>query len=188
WTCLVTALNTATPAVGGVALAMLQSPQLPPIETVLSTLLNDLAAIEGQLLLVLDDYHVIETADIHTGLEFLLEHLPPHVRLVIASRADPMLPLSRMRVRGQLTDIRAADLRFTAEETAALLNGVMGLDLTAGRIKELDARTEGWIAALQLAALPMRGRDDIDGFLGAFAGDDSFVVDYLVDEVLQRQP
>lgn len=188
WTYLVTALNTANPAVGGVALAMLQSPQLPPIETVLSTLLNDLAAIEGELLLVLDDYHVIETADIHTGIEFLLEHLPPHVRLVIASRADPMLPLSRMRVRGQLTEIRAADLRFTAEETAAFLNGVMGLDLTAGRIKELDARTEGWIAALQLAALSMRGRDDIDGFLGAFAGDDRFVVDYLVDEVLQRQP
>ena len=122
------------------------------------------------------------------GVAFLLEHLPPQVHLVIASRADPALPLARLRGRGQLVEIRAADLRFTADEAAAYLNGAMGLMLSADDVAALEGRTEGWIAALQLAALSLRGRDDIATFIAGFAGDDRYIVDYLVDEVLDRQP
>ena len=121
-------------------------------------------------------------------MAFLLEHLPPQVHLVIATRADPALPLARLRARGELVEIRAADLRFTPDEAAAYLNEVMGLDLAARDVAALEARTEGWIAALQLAALSMQGRDDIAGFIAGFAGDDRYIVDYLVEEVLQRQP
>ena len=121
-------------------------------------------------------------------MAFLLEHLPPQVHLVIASRADPPLPLARLRGRGELVEIRAADLRFTADEAAAYLNEVMGLALTAEDVAALEGRTEGWIAALQLAALSMQGRDDVAGFIAGFAGDDRYIVDYLVEEVLQRQP
>ena len=123
-----------------------------------------------------------------TGMAFLLEHLPPQVHLVIAGRADPALPLARLRARGELVEVRAADLRFTPEEAAAYLNEVMGLTLTAGDVAALEGRTEGWIAALQLAALSMQGRDDVAGFIAGFAGDDRYIVDYLVEEVLQRQP
>ena len=121
-------------------------------------------------------------------MAFLLEHLPPQLHLVIASRADPPLPLARLRARGELVEIRAADLRFTPDEAAAYLNEVMGLDLTAQDVAALEGRTEGWIAALQLAALSMQGRDDVAGFIAGFAGDDRYIVDYLVEEVLQRQP
>ena len=139
-------------------------------------------------MLVLDDYHVIDARDVHDGMAFLLEHLPPQLHLVIASRADPPLPLARLRARGELVEIRAADLRFTPDEAAAYLNEVMGLDLTARDVAALEGRTEGWIAALQLAALSMQGRDDVAGFIAAFAGDDRYIVDYLVEEVFQRQP
>ena len=121
-------------------------------------------------------------------MAFLLEHLPPPVHLVIAGRADPALPLARLRGRGELVEIRAADLRFTPEEAAAYLNGAMGLALTAQDVAALEGRTEGWIAALQLAALSMQGRDDIAAFIAGFAGDDRYIVDYLAEEVLQRQP
>ena len=121
-------------------------------------------------------------------MAFLLEHLPPQVHLVIASRADPALPLARLRGRGELVEIRAADLRFTPDEAAAYLNEVMGLALTAQDVAALERRTEGWITAIQLAALSMQGRDDIAGFIAGFAGDDRYIVDYLVEEVLQRQP
>ena len=139
-------------------------------------------------MLVLDDYHVIDARDIHEGLAFLLDHLPPQLHLVIASRADPPLPLARLRARGELTELRAADLRFTPDEAAAFLNEVMGLDSAAADVAALEARTEGWIAGLQLAALSMQGRDDVAGFIAGFAGDDRYIVDYLVEEVLQRQP
>src|SRR5215210_5406543 len=119
---------------------------------------------------------------------FLLDHLPPRLHLVIANRADPVLPLARLRARGELVEIRAADLRFTPDEAAAYLNEVMGLHLTAEDVATLEGRTEGWIAALQLAALSMQGRDDVAGFIAGFAGDDRYIVDYLVEEVLQRQP
>jgi LuxR family maltose regulon positive regulatory protein len=187
WSYLVAALKTAAPDVGAAALSLLQSSQ-PPIEAVLSTLLNDLNAVEYDVVLVLDDYHAIEAREIHDGMAFLVEHLPPQIQLVIASRVDPALPLARMRARGELVEIRSAELRFTADEVAAYLNGVMGLALTAHDVAVLEGRTEGWIAALQLAALSMQGRDDVSGFIAGFAGDDRYIVDYLAEEVLQRQP
>ena len=188
WTYLIAALQTAAPGVGARALSLLQGPQPPPIETILATLLNELSAVPNDIVLVLDDYHVVDAHDIQDGMAFLLDHLPPRVHLVIATRADPALPLARLRARGELVEIRAGDLRFTQDEAAAYLNGVMGLDLAARDIAALEGRTEGWIAALQLAALSMQGRDDIPGFIAGFAGDDRYIVDYLVEEVLQRQP
>jgi LuxR family maltose regulon positive regulatory protein len=188
WTYLITALQTAVPGIGAGALAVLHEPQPPPIETVLAPLLNELGAAATDIVLVLDDDHVVEAHDVQDGMAFLLDHLPPRVHLVIATRADPALPLARLRGRGELVEIRAADLRFTAEEAAAYLNDVMDLDLTARDIAALEGRTEGWIAALQLAALSIQGRDDIAGFIAGFAGDDRYIVDYLVEEVLQRQP
>jgi len=187
WTYLVTALKTAAHGVGAGALSLLHSSQ-PSIEAVLATLLNDLHAVSNDVVLVLDDYHVIDARDVHDGMAFLLEHLPPQIHLVIAGRADPALPLARLRARGELVEVRAADLRFTPDEAAAYLNGVMGLVLTASDVAALEGRTEGWIAALQLAALSMQGRDDIAAFIAGFAGDDRYIVDYLVEEVLQRQP
>ena len=139
-------------------------------------------------MLVLDDYHEVDTPEIQGGMVFLLEHLPPRIHLVITTRADPALPLGRLRGRGGLTEIRAADLRFTPTEAAAYLNEVMGLDLGADDVAALEGRTEGWIAALQLAAISMQGRDDVAGFIAGFAGDDRYIVDYLVEEVLRRQP
>jgi ATP/maltotriose-dependent transcriptional regulator MalT len=155
---------------------------------VLTTLLNDLRAVAGEIVLVLDDYHVIDDREVQDGMAFLLDHLPPGVHVVIASRADPALPLARWRARGELAGIRAADLRFTTDEAAAYLNEMMGLQLTARDVAALEERTEGWIAALQLAALSMQGRDDVAGFIASFAGDDRYVVDYLAEEVLARQP
>ncbi len=187
WTYLITALQTAAPEVGASALSLLQEPQPPPIQTVLTTLLNELGAAPNDIVLVLDDYHAIDAPDIQDGMAFLLEHLPQRIHLVIATRADPALPLARLRARGELAEIRAADLRFTPDEAAAYLNEVMGLALTARDVAALEGRTEGWIAALQLAALSMQGRDDVAGFIAGFAGDDRYIVDYLIEEVLQRQ-
>ena len=187
WTYLVAALNTGAPGGGAGALALLQPPQ-PPNEAGLVALLNDLDAISNDVVLVLDDYHVIDARDVQDGMAFLLEHLPPQIHLVIASRTDPPLPLARLRGRGELAEIRAADLRFTPGEAAAYLNEVMGLALTAADVAALEGRTEGWIAALQLAALSMQGREDIAAFIDGFAGDDRYIVDFLAEEVLQRQP
>src|SRR5664279_2690495 len=187
WTYLITALRTAAPGVGAGALSLLQSPQ-PPIEVVLASLVNDLHATPNDVVLVLDDYHVIDSRDVQDGMAFLLDHLPPQIHLVIAGRADPTLPLARLRGRGELVEIRAADLRFTPDEAAAYLNEVMGLVLTAREVAALEGRTEGWIAALQLAALSMQGRDDVTAFIAGFTGDDRYIVDYLADEVLHRQP
>jgi LuxR family maltose regulon positive regulatory protein len=187
WTYLVSAVRTAVPEVGAAALALLQSPP-SSTEAVMATLLNELQTVQDDLVLVLDDYHVIEARDVHDGVTFLLDHLPPQIHLVIATRADPPWPLARLRARGELVEVRAADLRFAPDEAAAYLRDVMGLTLTAGEIAALEGRTEGWIAALQLAALSMQGRDDVTAFIAGFAGDDRFVVDYLVEEVLQRQP
>jgi LuxR family maltose regulon positive regulatory protein len=176
------------PGVGSSALALLEGPQQPPIEAVLATLLNDLGAVDSDIVLVLDDYHVIDSHEVDVGMAFLLEHLPPRVHLVITTRADPALPLARLRGRGELVEIRAADLRFTPAEAAAYLNETMGLDLAAPEVAALAGRTEGWIAALQLAALSIQGRDDVAGFIAGFSGDDRYIVDYLVEEVLHRQP
>ena len=188
WTYLITALQMVVPGIGASALSLLHEPKPPPIETVLAPLLNELGAESSDIVLVLDDEHLVDARDIHAGMAFLLEHLPPRIHLMIATRADPALPLARLRGRGELVEIRAADLRFTPDEAAAYLNEVMGLDLVARDIAALEGRTEGWIAALQLAALSMQGRGDIAGFIAGFAGDDRYIVDYLVEEVLQRQP
>ena len=158
------------------------------MEAVLTTLINDLGAIDGDVVLVLDDYHLIESARVHEAMTFLLDHLPPQLHVVIATRADPPLSLARLRARGELVEVRAAELRFTNDETAAYLNQSMGLELTDRDVAALEGRTEGWIAALQLAALSMQGRDDATEFIAGFAGDDRYVVDYLVEEVVQRQP
>ena len=186
WTYVITALQTAVPGVGASVLPLLQAAQ-PPIESVLASVLNELSAVPNDVDLVLDDYHLVDGPDVRAGMVFLLEHLPPHVHLVISTRADPLLPLARLRARGELVEVRAADLRFTPDEVAAYLNDVIGLGLAAKDIAALEGRTEGWIAALQLAALSMQGRDDIAGFIAGFAGDDRYIVDYLVEEVLQRQ-
>jgi LuxR family transcriptional regulator, maltose regulon positive regulatory protein len=179
WTYLITALQTVAPGVGADMLTLLQEPQPPPIEAVLSRLLNDLGAIARDIVLVLDDYHVIEEREVQDGMAFLLDHLPPQLHLVIASRADPVLPLARLRVRGELVETRAAELRFTPEEAAAYLNQTMGLVLSAQDVAALEARTEGWVAALQLAALSIQGRDDVAAFIAGFAGDDRYILDYL---------
>jgi LuxR family transcriptional regulator, maltose regulon positive regulatory protein len=187
WTYLITALQAVVPGVGTSALLLLQSGQ-PAIQTVLTTVLNELSTAPNDIYLVLDDYHLVDGPDIQAGMTFLLEHLPPQVHLVVSTREDPALPLARLRARGELVEVRAADLRFTLDEVAAYLNDVTGLDLAASDIAALEGRTEGWIAALQLAALSMQGRDDLAGFIAGFAGDDRYIVDYLVDEVLGRQP
>jgi len=187
WAYVIAALQTVQVQVGSRTLALLNAPQPPPVEHLVGSLLNEIDAIPRRFVLVLDDYHLIDASPVHQGIAFLLDHLPPRMHLVIAGRADPPLPLSRLRGRGELAELRAADLRFTADESAAFLNEVMGLRLLAPAIAALEARTEGWIAGLQLAALSMRGRDDVAGFIRAFTGNDRYIVDYLVEEVLQRQ-
>ncbi len=187
WAYVVTAIGAATDGVGGGALPLLASSS-PSTEAALAALLNDLDELPKDLVLVLDDYHLIEAPEVHDGMRYLLEHQPPQLHVVLATRVDPPLPLARMRARGQLVEVRAADLRFTVEESAAYLNGPMRLGLSDGDVVALDARAEGWIAALQLAALSMQGRDDVSAFIAGFAGDDRYVVDYLAEEVLARQP
>ena len=187
WSYVIAALRTVAQGVGSTSMPLLRAPQPPPTRSVLATLLNELSATSTPAVLVLDDYHLIDSPEIHDGVTFLLEHLPPHVHFVIATRADPGFPLAGLRARGGLAEIRAGDLRFTAEEAVTYLNEVMGLNLTAADVAALEARTEGWIAALQLAALSMQGRGDAAEFIATFAGDDRYIVDYLVEEVLQRQ-
>jgi LuxR family maltose regulon positive regulatory protein len=187
WAYVLAALRTAAPEVGASAQGLLDSPGATPANAVLTSLVNDLAVSAEDVVLVLDDYHVIQTPDIHEAMSFLIDHSPPQLRLVIATRSDPPLPLARLRARGQLVEVRAADLRFTDEETAAYFDG-MGLRLSADEVVALEGRTEGWIAALQLAALSLQGREDTAGFIDGFAGDDRHVVDYLVEEVVHRQP
>jgi LuxR family maltose regulon positive regulatory protein len=187
WTYLISALGNLQPELGGRSLSLLQSPQPPPIESVLMTLLNEVTAVEAKVVLILDDYHAIETETLHHGIGFLLSHLPPQMHLIIASRADPPLALARLRSHGDLTELRVSDLRFTPEEAAAFLHQVMGLEISAADVTALEKRTEGWIAGLQLAALSMQGRTDLPGFIAAFSGDDRYIVDYLLEEVLQRQ-
>ncbi|MCI0835120.1 MAG: helix-turn-helix transcriptional regulator [Chloroflexi bacterium] len=188
WAYFIAALQKVQSGVGEGARALLHAPQSPPIESVLTTLINEINAIEGDFKLVLDDYHLIDAQLVHDGVAFLMDHLPPRMHMVIASRADPPLPLSHLRGRGELTELRASDLSFTPDEASAFLNEVMGLDLSAADMATLETRTEGWIAGLQLAALSMQGREDVPGFIRTFAGDDRHIVDYLVEEVLKRQP
>ena len=161
---------------------------VPPTESILTALLNEIAAIPQPFIIVLDDYHLIDAKPVEDALAFLLEHLPPRMHLVIATREDPRLPLARLRARGQMAELRAADLRFTPAETTEFLNRMMGLGLAADDIAALETRTEGWIAGLQLAAISMRGHEDASGFIRSFSGSHGFVLDYLVEEVLDQQP
>lgn len=187
-TYLIGALRTIAPTLGAGVLGVLQGLQPPPVEAILTALLNDLAALPGEVVLVLDDYHTIEAQPVDRALAFLVEHLPPRLHLIIATREDPSLPLARLRARGQLTELRAADLRFTPAEAAAFLTGAMGLDLAAADVAALEARTEGWIAGLQLAALSLQGHHSPASFIASFTGTHHFVLDYLAEEVLQQQP
>ncbi len=187
-TYLVAALQTIAADIGAGASAALQSSQPPTIGSILTPLLNEVAAIPHSFILVLDDYHLIDSQSVDQALVFLLEHLPPRMRLVIATREDPSLPLARLRARGQLTELRAADLQFTPAEAAEFLNRVMGLSLSDGDVAALETRTEGWIAGLQLAAVSMQGHQDTAGFIKSFTASHRFVLDYLVEEVLQQQP
>ena len=187
WAYVVAAVARVLPGVGDAARDLLADGQARA-DRAIAALVNDLATVSGDLVIVLDDVHVIESPEIGDGLAFLLDHLPPQVHLVILTRSDPPLPLARMRARGELVEVRAADLRFTTDEAAAYLNDQMGFALAGAEVDTLEARTEGWIAALQLAAISMRGREDVASFIASFAGDDRYVVDYLADEVLERQP
>ncbi len=186
-TYLISALQMVAPEMGAGVLSVLQAPKPPPVEAILITLLNEIAAIRDSFILVLDDYHLIDSEPIDRALTFLLEHLPPQMHLVIVTREDPPLPLARLRARGQLTELRTADLRFTLEEATKFLNQVMGLTLSPQDIAALEARTEGWIAGLQLAALSMQGHPDTSRFIQSFTGSHHFILDYLMEEVLQQQ-
>ena len=190
-TYVVAALQTISPAIGQQLAGLLQSPQPPPPSAVLTSLLNDLTAVPHPFLLILDDYHLIESPPINQALAFLLQHVPPHMHLIIATREDPQLPLARLRGRGQLLELRAQALRFTPDEAAEFLTHSMGLRLTAAEIAALETRTEGWIAGLQLAALSLQGQQGQQAtadFIHSFTGSHHFVLDYLLEEVLHQQP
>jgi LuxR family transcriptional regulator, maltose regulon positive regulatory protein len=187
-TCLIGALETLEPGRCEAALALLQSPQPPSGQSILTVLLNELGQSDEPFVLVLDDYHFVTAQPVHEALTFILEHQPPQMHLVLLTRTDPPLPLARLRVRNQLVDIRADHLRFTPDEIAVFLNQVMGLKLSADDIAAMEARTEGWIAGLQLAALSMQGCPDIHSFVSAFTGSHYYIMDYLAEEVLKLQP
>jgi LuxR family maltose regulon positive regulatory protein len=184
----IAALQTITPTIGEGVLGPLQSPQTPSMESILSTLINEISTVSDIFIFVFDDYHSIDSEPVDKALAFLIEHLPEQMHLVITTREDPHLPLARLRARSQLTEVRAVDLRFTPAETSEFLNRVMGLTLSAEDIAALETRTEGWIAGLQLAALSMQVNEDVSGFIREFTGDHRYIVDYLVEEVLQNQP
>jgi LuxR family maltose regulon positive regulatory protein len=184
---LVAALRTIAANIGEGVLGALQSAQRPTPESVLTALINEVTAVPDNFVLILDDYHVIDAKPIDNALAFLLEHLPPNMHLVIATREDPDLPLARLRAGGRLNELRAADLRFTPSEAAEFLNQVMGLTLSSEEVAALEIRTEGWIAGLQLAAISMQGHKDTTSFIKSFTGSHHFVMDYLVEEVLLQQ-
>ena len=194
WSYAITALQTLEPTIGQAALEVLQAAQAQPpsLELLLISLVNDVTSYiedNGHYILVLDDYHSLTTGSIHDSLDFLLSHLPPNLRIIISSREDPPLSISLLRGRGQLNEIRAADLRFTPEETAEFLNEVMGLQLSDNDILALEDRTEGWITGLQMAAFSLQGQTDSEAhdFVSSFTGDDRYIADYLLDQVLHRQ-
>ncbi len=191
---LLAAVHASNPEVGAEAGALLENDRGTPTEAVLVSLVNDLDTLAGPTVLALDDYHVIDDSTVHEAVTFLLDNLPPQTTLAMTTRADPPLPLARLRARGELVEIRAADLRFTSEEATQFLNDVMGLHLQPTHVTALETRTEGWAAGLQLAALSARSRaassnpTDIDSFVQDFSGTHRFVLDYLLEEVLDAQP
>jgi len=188
WAYVIRALQRVHPSLGQQAFARLHDPGTPALEPLLTTLLNDLSTADLACTLILDDYHVIDSGVVHESVTFLVDHMPPGMRLVLASRSDPPLPVARLRARGELTEIRIGDMRFTPDEASSFLNQVMALELSPADISRLAQRTEGWIAGLKLAALSMKGRENASAFVAAFSGNDRYVADYLVDEVLQAEP
>jgi LuxR family maltose regulon positive regulatory protein len=188
WSYFIASLQGLRQDLGENALVLLQSPQPPPLPSLLTTLINEVSAFPDAFALVLDDYHVIESQPIHEALAFLIDHLPDNMHLVMTTRIDPPLPLARLRVRADLTELRANDLRFVPEEAAAFLSQVMGLNLSSEDVSALGQRTEGWIAGLQIAALSMQGQGDVSGFIRAFSGNHRHILGYLANEVINRQP
>lgn len=188
WTYLITALQTVNPNLGSSALSMLQTSKPTHTESILTGLINEITTLAPEFVLVLDDYHVIEDHNIHESLLFLIDYLPPHAHLVISSRTDPPLYVSRIRGRGQLTELCADDLRFTLDETGIFLKEVMSLKPSDEQVATLAARTEGWIASLQMAAVSMQGQKDFSDFIADFSGTHHCILDYLTQEVLHRQP
>lgn len=188
WDYFIAAIQTVFPEIGGYTLTLLHEPQPLPIETILSTLINDLSALPDLVTVVLDDYHVIDSPSIHDGLAFLVDHMPSQLRLLMTTRTDPPLPLARMRVRGQLLELRSTDLRFSPQQMRVFFTDIMGLNLTVEQIAALDSRVEGWVAGLQLAGLALQGKRDTAEFIASFSGDHRYVLDYLGDEILDRQP
>ena len=185
---LVTALQTIAPNIGKGVLDALQSPQPPSVESILIALLNEIEALPDKFLLILDDYHVLDARPVDDALTLLLEHLPHQMHLVLITREDPRLHLARLRAADQLTELRATDLRFTFDEASGFLNQTMGLSLSEEDISALESRTEGWVAGLQLAAISIQGLRDTTSFIQSFAGSHHFILDYLLEEVLQKQP
>jgi len=188
WVYLASALNTLQRGLVNDALLMLESPQLPPIESLLTVMINALNTFPKDFVLALDDVHTITKPEIFRGIDFILDHMPLHMHLVLLTRSDPSLSLSRLRGRGQLNEIRARDLSFNSSEAAAFLKDVMKLNLLDEEIETLESRTEGWIAGLQLAALTIQGREDSANIIATFGGGYHYIVDFLVEEVLNRQP
>ncbi len=185
---LIAALASLKPGFGDALLPLLQSPQPAPPKAILTSFINEVSRFSTPFVLVLDDYHAINTQAIHEAMAFFLDYLPPPMHLIVTTRADPPWPLARWRVRQQLVEIRADELRFTSAETAAFLNQVMGLNLSPADVTVLERRTEGWVAGLQMAALSMQGRSDVTHLLDSFTGSHRYILDYLMDEVLQQQP
>jgi LuxR family maltose regulon positive regulatory protein len=188
WRHVAAALDRVWPGIAEGAAALLGGLQPASLEAVVTSLVNELDAMTEEVVLVLDDYHLIQAPPVHQSLAFLLEHLPASLRLVVASRADPPLPLARLRARGQLAELRERDLRFSPQEAAELLRAAVGPDLPEAAVAVLGERTEGWVAGLQLAALSLRGHADPAGFVATFSGSQRYVLDYLTEEVLDRQP
>lgn len=185
---VVAAIENAAPGLADDTRALLDPQQPATPVTIMTSLINTLATREGRLILILDDYQVISAQPVHDVVTFLLEHSPPQLRLIVATRVDPPLPVARLRARDRMTEIRADDLRFTSEEAAAFLNQVMGLELETADLALLEERTEGWIAGLQMAALSLQGREDVSQFIQTFSGTHRYILDYLTAEVLERQP
>lgn len=188
WTYVVAALQQVQPEIGEATLSILHSPEPVPLEAFLVPLINETACLKNDLVLVLDDYHVITTRSIHQAISFWLDHAPPQFHLAIASRVDPPLPLARLRARGELTELRAADLQFTVAETTTFVNQVMKLPLSKEQVDAIQTRTEGWIAGLQLATLSMQDTEEVSTFIDALKGTQRHILDYLVEEVLEHQP
>lgn len=188
WAYFISSLQGLHANLGESALALLQSPQSSAITSIITALINDITMFRDAFVFVLDDYHVIDSQPVHEALNFMINHLPKNMHLIITTRIDPDLPLARLRVHDQLTELRANDLRFTPDETVVFLRRVMELDLSAEEIVALEARTEGWIAGLQIAALSMKGRDDISGFIRAFSGSHRHILGYLAEEVINQRP